>query len=48
LLPVVDLHQQDSWIPREHAQWWAWTSILAGWILTTAVVAALTGLIKKD
>jgi hypothetical protein len=48
LLPVVDLHQQDSWIPRELAQWWAWTSILAGWILTTAVVAALTGLIKKD
>jgi hypothetical protein len=27
---------------------WAWVSILAGWVLITAVVAALTGLIKKD
>jgi hypothetical protein len=48
LLPVVDLRQQDNWIPSGLAQWWAWISILAGWILTTAVVAALTGLIKKD
>jgi hypothetical protein len=48
LLPVVDLHQQDNWIPRGWAQWWAWASILGGWVLTTAAVAALTGLIKKD
>jgi len=48
LLPVVDLHQQAVWIPRGGAQWWAWASILAGWILTTAVVAALTGLLKRD
>ena len=48
LLPVVDLHQQDNWIPQGLAQWWAWVSILAGWVLTSAVVAALTGLIKKD
>jgi hypothetical protein len=48
LLPVVDLDQQANWIPQGLAQWWAWVSILAGWLLTTAVVAALTGLIKKD
>jgi hypothetical protein len=48
LLPVVDLRQQDNWIPHGLAQWWAWTSILAGWVLTTAVVAALTGLVKKE
>jgi hypothetical protein len=48
LLPVVNLHQQDSWVPHGAAQWWAWGSILAGWMLTTAVVAALTGLIKRD
>ncbi len=48
LLPVVNLHQQDNWIPRGAAQWWAWTSILAGWVLTTAIVAALTGLLKRD
>jgi adhesin HecA-like repeat protein len=48
LLPVVDLRQQDVWIPQGVAQWWAWASILAGWVLTTAVVAALTGLLKRD
>lgn len=48
LLPVVDLHQQDNWIPRGLVQWWAWACILAGWVLTAAVAAALTGLIKKD
>jgi adhesin HecA-like repeat protein len=48
LLPVVDLQQQDNWIPRGLAQWWAWVSILAGWVLTAAVAAALTGLIRKE
>jgi hypothetical protein len=48
LLPVVDLHQQAVWVPRGGAQWWAWASILAGWVLTTAVVAALTGILKRD
>jgi type IV secretory pathway TrbD component len=48
LLPVVDLRQQAVWIPRGGAQWWASVSILAGWVLTTAVVAALTGLLKRD
>jgi hypothetical protein len=48
LLPVVDLRQQAAWIPRGGAQWLASTSILAGWVLSTAVVAALTGLLKRD
>jgi hypothetical protein len=48
LLPVVDLRQQAVWIPRGWVQWWASASILAGWVLTTAVVAALTGLLKRD
>ena len=48
LLPVIDLRQQATWIPRGAVQWWAWASIVAGWILTTAVVAALTGLLKRD
>jgi hypothetical protein len=47
LLPVVDLRQQEVWIPRDGAQWWAWTSILVGWILTTAVVTVLTGLLNR-
>jgi hypothetical protein len=48
LLPVVNLHQEEFWIPQGVARWWAWFSILAGWLLTTVVVAALTGLLKKD
>jgi hypothetical protein len=48
LLPVIALQQQDNWIPSGLAQWWAWVSILAGWVLTAAVAAALTGLIKKE
>jgi hypothetical protein len=48
LLPVVDLHQQNNWVPNGFAEWWAWASILAGWILTAAVAASLTGLIKKE
>jgi hypothetical protein len=48
LLPVVDLRQQVVWTPHGGMQWWASTSILAGWVLTTAVVAALTGLLKRD
>jgi hypothetical protein len=48
LLPVVNLHQEEFWIPQGVARWWAWFSILAGWLLTTVVIAALTGLLKKD
>ena len=48
LLPVVNLRQQAAWIPRGGAQWWASALILAGWILTAAMVAALTGLLRRD
>jgi hypothetical protein len=48
LLPVVDLGQQTAWTPNGVARWFTWASILAGWVLTTAVVAALSGLLKGD
>jgi hypothetical protein len=48
LLPVVNLHQEEFWIPQGVARWWVWFSILAGWLLTTVVIAAVTGLLKKD
>jgi hypothetical protein len=48
LLPVVNLHQEDNWIPRGGAQWWAWTSILVGLVLATAAAAAFTGVLKRD
>jgi hypothetical protein len=48
LLPVVNLHQEDYWLPRGGAQWWAWSSILVGWGLTAAIAAAFTGVLKRD
>ena len=48
LLPVVNLHQEDNWIPRGGAQSWAWSFILVGWVLTTAAAAAFTGVLKRD
>jgi hypothetical protein len=48
LLPVVDLNQQSNWIPQGAGRWFAWAAILAGWVLTTAVLAALSGILKRD
>jgi hypothetical protein len=46
---VLRLRYIDNGLPDHGGvQWWAWASILAGWVLTTAVVAALTGLLKRD
>ena len=48
LLPIVSLGQDSAWIPFGWARWWVWGFVLAGWILTTAVVAGLSGLLKRD
>jgi hypothetical protein len=48
LLPIVNLGQEGGWVPHRFAAVTFWLLALAGWVLTTAVVAALTGLIKRD
>jgi hypothetical protein len=54
LLPIVNLRQRDFWIPNASHPWgWLYLDFVlfaavAGWALATAVVAALTGLIRKD
>jgi hypothetical protein len=48
LLPVVSLHVRDAWIAHGAAQWWSVLFIILGWILATAVVLSLTGLLKRD
>src|SRR5919198_1480737 len=48
LLPIVSLGPDSAWIPFGWARWWVWGFVLAGWILTTAVVAGLSGLLKRD
>jgi len=48
LLPVASLHQRDGWVARGAALWWSVFFIIMGWILATAVVLSLTGLLKRD
>lgn len=48
LLPIADLGQQKAWRAHGAAMYWSWAFITAGWVLTTAVVAGLTGLLKRD
>ncbi len=48
LLPVASLHQRDGWVAHGVAQWCSVFFIIMGWILATAVVASLTGLVKRD
>lgn len=48
LVPIIDLGQRKSWTPHGSALYWSWGFITAGWILTTAVVAGLTGIFKRD
>jgi hypothetical protein len=48
LLPIVNLGQDGRWVPHRWAAVWYWLLTLAGWVLTTAVVAALSGLLKRE
>jgi hypothetical protein len=53
-LPVVDLHQESSYLPVGNRPGRLWYEsylrfqILLGWFMTTLTVAALSGLNKKD
>jgi hypothetical protein len=49
VLPVISLGQKSAWQPQGSAyQYWSWAFTGAGWVLTTAVVAGLTGILKRD
>ena len=48
LLPIVDLGQKSAWRPQGPALYCSWGLPIAGWVLTTAVVAGLTGILKRD
>jgi hypothetical protein len=49
LLPVIGFGQKSAWQPQGGAyQYWSWALTAAGWVLTTAVVAGLTGILKRD
>ncbi|MBE1533496.1 hypothetical protein [Actinomadura algeriensis] len=48
LLPVIDLGQQKAWHPQGAAMYCSWLLIAGGWLLATAIVAGLTGIIKRN
>ncbi len=48
LVPVFKLGQDDAWIAHHAAQWWVLAFTIAGWALTTALVAGFTGNLKRD
>ena len=48
-LPLVDLDVAESYQPRDGwAQWAMWATIAAGWFLSGAFLAAVTGIFKAD
>jgi len=48
LVPFADLGLKNNWQPSGSYLYLAWMLRGIGWILTTAVVAVLTGVIKRD
>jgi hypothetical protein len=54
LLPIVDLHQESNWLPARPRPWGVWYEVLtwvliaSGWILTTAVVAGIGSLWRRE
>ncbi len=54
ILPTVDLHQENYWLPSGDKRWgwffrlYLWLYIIAVWVLTSVAVAGLTPLIRKD
>jgi hypothetical protein len=54
LLPIIDLHQERNWVPARPRPWGVWYEVLmwvliaSGWILTTAVVAGIGSLWRRE
>jgi uncharacterized protein YjbI with pentapeptide repeats len=48
LLPIISLGQENSWRPQGGALYVYWTLIILGWVLTSAFIAGLTGIIKRS
>jgi hypothetical protein len=49
LLPVIGLGQKSAWHPQSPAyQYWSWALTGAGWVMTTALVTGLSGILKRD
>lgn len=48
LVPLVNLHQENYWMPHGGTRVYMWIQISAGWVFTTLFVAGLTGIVRRD
>ena len=48
LLPIIDFGQQSAWRFSGTLQWIAWLLVVAGWLLTTSVVAGITRVLNRN
>jgi hypothetical protein len=49
LLPIGGLGQKSVWQPTTSGLLdWYWSLAIAGWVLSAAIVAGLTGILKRD
>lgn len=48
VIPVLNLHQREAWNAHGAAQWLVLLFVAVGWLLTTAVVLGLSGILKRD
>jgi len=52
--PIINLHQSQYWQPDAHSiiggatRDWLYTTTIFGWAVTTLLVGAFTGLIRKE
>jgi len=53
-LPIVNLHQEEYWLPAaiggfgNFLCYYLWFHIMMGWVITTLLIAGLTGLARRD
>jgi hypothetical protein len=48
VLPILDLGQEKAFTPTGPGRWITWLAALAGWILATAVLAAVSRTITRE
>ena len=48
LVPVLGLGEKSAYVPVGAGQWMAWAGMLAGWILATTILAAVTRTISRN
>jgi len=48
VLPILDLRQEKAYVAHGAGLLVSWVAVLAGWVLASAVVAAITRAVSRD